>query len=224
MSERGSELFDELKPDCTTQADRAAAREQEIQLWKERGQQQTLEQIVNVPVHTQTGPHDPERGEKAEIPQAQYFDKFMDVPDVCQRQEPIITTTQKTVEVPQSQSEDQCRRVTSTSAEMDPLHGEGCECGVPGDSSQGTIAARQRSQTLLVQRVQMMTDVFLIQFIDESRRQQGQWTQRDVCTQGREPTLQGGMCPQAKLTDSVADCVAASQHSGTSTNRTESSA
>ena len=41
----------------------------------------------------------------------------MDVPGLCQRQEPIITTDQKTVEVPQIQSEDLCRRVTSCSAD-----------------------------------------------------------------------------------------------------------
>ena len=44
---------DALKPDCTNSnsahADRAAAREQQIQPLKERVQQWTLEQIVNVP-------------------------------------------------------------------------------------------------------------------------------------------------------------------------------
>ena len=49
---RGSEHTDELKPDCTNSssahADRAAAREQQIQSLKERVQQQSLEQIVNV--------------------------------------------------------------------------------------------------------------------------------------------------------------------------------
>ena len=43
-----------------------------------------------------------------------------------------------------------------------------------------------------------MTEVPQIQFIDESRRQRGQETQRDVYTQVRE---QGGVCPQAKLWD-----------------------
>ena len=66
----------------------------------------------------------------------------------------------------------------------------------------------------------MMTEVPQIQFIDESRRQRGQQTQRDVYTPGREPTPKGGVCPQAKLADSVA----ASQRSGTSTTRTDSSA
>ena len=51
---RGSEHTDELKPDCTNSssahADRAAAREQQIQPLKERVQQQTLKQIMNVPV------------------------------------------------------------------------------------------------------------------------------------------------------------------------------
>ena len=74
----------------STHADCAAAREQQIQPLKERVQ--------------------------VEITEAQYFDKIVDVPGVCQRQEPIITTNQKTVEVPQSQSEDQCRRVTNSSA------------------------------------------------------------------------------------------------------------
>ena len=53
---RGSELFDELKPDCTnsssTRADRAGAREQQIQPLQERVRQRTLEQIANVPVET----------------------------------------------------------------------------------------------------------------------------------------------------------------------------
>ena len=66
---------------------------------------------------TQTSPHCPERGETTEIPQAQYFDKVMGVPSVCQRQEPIITTAQKTVGIPQIQSEEQCRRVTSCSVD-----------------------------------------------------------------------------------------------------------
>ena len=51
----------------------------------------------------------------------------------------------------------------------------------------------------------MITEVHQIQFIDESRRQRGQQTQRDVYTPGREPTLQGGVCPQAKLADTVAE-------------------
>ena len=55
---RASEHADELKPDCTNSGsahtDRAAARKQKIQLLKERVQQQTLEQIVNVLVETQT--------------------------------------------------------------------------------------------------------------------------------------------------------------------------
>ena len=41
-----------------------------------------------------------------------------------------------------------------------------------------------------------------------------------VCTQGREPTLQGGVCPQAKLADSVAT---ANQHNGMGTRTAESS-
>ena len=58
------EHCDELKPDClnssSTPADRAAAREQQVQSLKERVQQQSPEQIVDVPVVTQTGPHDPD--------------------------------------------------------------------------------------------------------------------------------------------------------------------
>ena len=53
---RGSEHFDELKPDCTNSssahANRAAAREQQIQPLRERVQQQTLDQIVKVLVET----------------------------------------------------------------------------------------------------------------------------------------------------------------------------
>ena len=41
----------------------------------------------------------------------------MGAPVVCKRQEPIITTAQTTVGLLQIQSEDQCRRVTSCSAE-----------------------------------------------------------------------------------------------------------
>ena len=52
------------------------------------------------------------------------------------------------------------------------------EFGVPDGCSQGTIAAGQCSQTLTVQRVQMMTEVPQIQF-------------SDVRMQGREPTHQG---------------------------------
>ena len=52
---RGSEVFDELKRDCTNSssahADRAPAREQQIQSLKERVQQQTRV-IVNVLVET----------------------------------------------------------------------------------------------------------------------------------------------------------------------------
>ena len=44
--------------------------------------------------------------ELAEVPQAQYVDRVMDVPNVCRRQEQSITTAQKTVEVPQIQSLD----------------------------------------------------------------------------------------------------------------------
>ena len=69
------------------------------------------------------------------------------------------------------------------------------------ECSQGTIAAGQCSQTLLVQRVRMMTEVPQIQF-------------SDVRMQRREPTHQRGMRHQAK----PADCVpAASRRSGTST-------
>ena len=67
----------------------------------------------------------------------------------CQSQEPIITTDQKTVEVPQIQSEDLCRRVTSCSA--DCAVRVLMEFGVPGACSQWTIAAGQCSQTHLVQ-------------------------------------------------------------------------
>ena len=49
-----SEYLDKLKPDCMnssiTHADRVAAREQEIQLSKERVRQRTVEQTVDVPV------------------------------------------------------------------------------------------------------------------------------------------------------------------------------
>ena len=78
---RGSE-HDEL-------ADRAAAREQQIQ--------------PRACGDTQTGIHNPDRGVTAEIRQAQYFDKVIDVPGVCQRLEPVITTAQKTTEVLQFQ-------------------------------------------------------------------------------------------------------------------------
>ena len=58
------EHFDELKPGCansnSAHADRAAAREQQVQPLKERVQRRTPEQIVDVPVVTQTGPHDPD--------------------------------------------------------------------------------------------------------------------------------------------------------------------
>ena len=120
----------------------------------------------------------------------------MDVPVVCQRQEPIITTAQKTVEFPQVQSDDQCRRITSCSTDYAVrvlMRVRRAWRLQPMDECSWTV-----SQTPLIQRVQILTEVPQIQFIDESRRHRGQQTQRDVCTQGREPTRQGGVSLQAK--------------------------
>ena len=55
-----------------------------------------------------------------------------------------------------------------------------------GDCSQGTIAAGQCSQTLMVQRVQMMTEAPQIQF-------------SDVCTQEHEPTKEESPQPVSNV-------------------------
>ena len=83
-------------------------------------QQQTLPNRGCACGHRQV--HTIQKVEKTvEITEAQYFDKIVDVPGVCQRQEPtIIMTAQKTVEVLQSQSDDQCRSITSCSAGNGP--------------------------------------------------------------------------------------------------------
>ena len=154
-------------------------------------QQQTLDQIVNVPVETHRQVPTIQNVEKTvEITEAQHFDKAI-------------------VEVPQIQSADQCLRVTSCSPDYAVRVLTGVRRGwrlQPVDNYSWTVLTNP-----LVQRVQMMTEVHQIQFIDESRRQRAQQTQRDVLSKEE--------CPQAKLADSAA----ASKHSGTSTRISESS-
>ena len=105
--------FVELKPDCvnpsSTHADRAAAREQQIQPLKERVQRQTPERIGDVPVDT-----DKSARSKRYRRRLRFFKPSTPTRSwMYQRQEPIITTTQKTVEDPQTQSD---QKVTSCSA------------------------------------------------------------------------------------------------------------
>ena len=83
-SPRGSELFVLLKPDCTNSssahADRAssprAANPAVEGTCAATDSRANRERACR---DTQTRPHGPERGETAEIPKAQYFDKVMDV-------------------------------------------------------------------------------------------------------------------------------------------------
>ena len=71
-------------------------KENQSEFSEERGQNSTLEQIVDVPV--------PQiQKETVEVRQVQFIDKTGDVPVVMQRQVPAVQVVQKTVEMPQTQ-------------------------------------------------------------------------------------------------------------------------
>ena len=83
----------------------------------------------------------------------------------AKNQEPIITTAQKTVGVPQIQSEEQCRRVNSCNAAYAVrvlMRVRRAWRPQPGDDCSQTALTDS-----LAQRVQM-TEVRQIQFINES--------------------------------------------------------
>ena len=180
---RGSEQSDELRPDCTnsrsTHADRAAAREPQVQPLKERIQQQTPERIVEVPVDTDRSPRSrryrkqlrsqrPSTSTRSWMCQACANAKSQSSRQPGRQSKFLSLSLKTSFEEP-----------TVAAQATDPLNcklrrARWREFGVPDDCRQGTTAAGQCSQTVLVQCVQMKTAVPQIQFIDDSRRQQRQ--------------------------------------------------
>ena len=146
------------------------------------------------------------------------------MPSVCQRQEQIITTAQETVGVPPIQSEDQCRRVTSCSADgaVRVLMG-----GVPGDCSWWARAAGQCSLTSLVQRVQMIkcprSSLLTSPDVSEDNRHSVMSTRKGVNSLTKEECVfkqSPWRVEEARVVQACFDterAAAASQHSGVST-------